>query len=32
MARCGWRRGLSLANAALIAATLDNVTSPQWTT
>ena len=29
MAGCGWRRGLSLADAALIAATLDNVTSPR---
>jgi hypothetical protein len=28
MAGCGWRHGLSLADAGLIAATLDNVTSP----
>ena len=30
MARGGRRRGLSLADAALIAARLDNVTSPLW--
>lgn len=29
MAGCSWRRGMSLAEAGLIAATLDNVTNPR---
>ena len=28
MAECRWRRGLNLADADLVAATLDNVTKP----